>query len=174
MSSSPGLSRNRVIALVTIALGGMMLTACGPKTHRVKFHPISVMVLPPAPPKKIKISERIQFERGKARIRTRSHHVLDQVAATLKQRADIQLVEIQGHTDSKGKRAANLKLSLRRAQSVRQYLIRQGIEEARLACKGHGPNLPITTNTTRTGRRKNRRVEFIIVRQDLSITAHGG
>ena len=75
---------------------------------------------------------------------------------------EVTLVEIQGHTDSRGKRSYNLALSERRARSVRQYLIDAGVEPSRLMARGYGPDRPISPNITRRGRSQNRRVEFHI------------
>jgi outer membrane protein OmpA-like peptidoglycan-associated protein len=73
------------------------------------------------------------------------------------------LVIIEGHTDSHGGDAANLKLSNRRAQAVRQYIIaNMGIEESRVESIGYGESKPIASNETKSGRLKNRRIDLII------------
>jgi len=74
-------------------------------------------------------------------------------------------VRIEGHTDSRGTRAHNMKLSAARAASVRQHLMGLGIDPARMDAQGYGPDQPIETNKTAAGREKNRRVEFIITQQ---------
>lgn len=71
-------------------------------------------------------------------------------------------VSILGHTDSVGSDAYNQKLSSRRAQAVANYLQTLGLSENRITWKGYGGNKPITTNDNETGRRQNRRVEFVI------------
>ena len=71
-------------------------------------------------------------------------------------------VEVQGHTDSQGDDDFNLKLSQRRAESVRLYLIKRGITSDRLDPKGYGETVPIADNRTSDGRAQNRRVEFVI------------
>lgn len=68
--------------------------------------------------------------------------------------------EIQGHTDSSGAADYNMTLSLRRANAVRDYLIRAGIAPQRLRVKGYGEERPIATNETPEGRAQNRRVEL--------------
>ena len=101
------------------------------------------------------------FETGQARIRTVSHPLLNEVALALKDNAKIR-VEIQGHTDSQGNDALNLKLSQRRADAVRIYLIKKGITSDRMVARGHGETVPIADNRTAAGRAQNRRVEFVI------------
>ena len=73
-------------------------------------------------------------------------------------------VEIQGHSDSRGKRNYNISLSLKRAQAVRNYLIHKGIDAKRITAKGYGPDRPIDTNDTPAGRANNRRVELKPIR----------
>lgn len=68
----------------------------------------------------------------------------------------------EGHTDSTGGYEFNMKLSVDRAQSVRTYLISQGIPRDAIAAEGFGPNDPIADNSTADGRQKNRRVELIV------------
>ena len=70
-------------------------------------------------------------------------------------------IEVQGHTDDRGNDSHNMTLSDARAQSVREYLIAQGIDAARLTARGYGETTPIESNRTASGRAANRRVEFI-------------
>ena len=72
-------------------------------------------------------------------------------------------IEISGHTDKTGSEPMNFKLSEARAKSVVEYLVRKGIDRARLEYKGFGSLQPIADNATTTGRTKNRRVEFKIL-----------
>jgi OOP family OmpA-OmpF porin len=69
-------------------------------------------------------------------------------------------VIITGHTDNKGTAAYNKKLSLRRAQSVRDYLVSLGVDPGKLEVRGEGLAKPIADNSTEEGRAKNRRVEI--------------
>ena len=73
------------------------------------------------------------------------------------------VVEIGGHTDNIGATSDNLSLSKRRAETVVQYLIQQGIPKNRLQAKGYGSAQPITENNTAEGRAKNRRSEMKIL-----------
>jgi outer membrane protein OmpA-like peptidoglycan-associated protein len=75
-------------------------------------------------------------------------------------------VRIEGHTDAKGSAEHNRILSNGRANAVRDYLVAHGIAVERLDAKGYGPDLPLDTNKTAEGREKNRRVEFVIVKDE--------
>lgn len=90
--------------------------------------------------------------------------VLDQLMDFLNENRTIS-IEVQGHTDNIGNDAFNLKLSESRAQSVYNYLIEQGILEARLTYQGFGKSMPVSDNDTEEGRAKNRRTVFVITRK---------
>ena len=113
----------------------------------------------------IKIFERalrgVQFESGKDIIKSSSHPILNEVVTVMKENPDYNL-EINGHTDNIGPEAMNLILSQKRAEAVKNYLTRNGIEASRMTAKGYGPTMPVANNTTSFGRAKNRRVEFKI------------
>ena len=114
---------------------------------------------------KIIITEPVYFATNKAAILDQSFEILDEVARVLKENPQITLVRIEGHTDSRGKDSYNQKLSQKRAESVRKYLIGRGIDRDRLEAVGYGEAQPIADNETQEGRAKNRRVEFTIVEQ---------
>src|SRR5258708_5666252 len=86
----------------------------------------------PAPPAYIEISSKIEFVTGKADLRPESKKVIDEVAEKMRSNAQIPLVETGGHTDDRGGAAQNQDLSQRRADPGRDYLVKQGIEAARL------------------------------------------
>ena len=113
---------------------------------------------------KIELKQAIFFQTAKAVIMQRSFGLLDEVAAVLKARPSMQ-VRIEGHTDIRGGRAYNLRLSQSRADSVRAYLVGNGISSDRMQAKGYGPDQPIENNKTAVGRERNRRVEFMITQQ---------
>ncbi len=69
---------------------------------------------------------------------------------------------IEGHTDSMGEASKNKLLSQQRADAVKQYLSSRGIVESRIETRGFGEEVPVATNTTKAGRRLNRRVEIVI------------
>lgn len=112
----------------------------------------------------IAITQQVQFETGKATIRPQSYGLLSDVAKVLKAHPEIELLQIQGHTDNKGPRYVNVKLSSDRAKSVRKWLIDHGIDKKRLVTHGYGPDRPIASNATAEGRARNRRVEFHVLR----------
>jgi outer membrane protein OmpA-like peptidoglycan-associated protein len=113
---------------------------------------------------KIEILDKIYFDTGKATIQKRSFGLLEQIAQTLRIHPEIKKVRIEGHTDSQGSDAFNLKLSQERADSVRKHLIETGkLEDGRLEAKGFGEERPVASNNTARGREQNRRVEFVIL-----------
>ncbi len=113
----------------------------------------------------IEILETVKFETGKAILKVESNGLLDEIAATLRSRPDILLVEIGGHTDDQGADAANVTLSQNRANAVRDYLVAKGITASRLTSMGYGEAKPIAPNRMESGRALNRRVEFQIVKR---------
>lgn len=108
----------------------------------------------------IRISQKIYFETNKSVIQGRSFEILDTVATVLADYPAIS-IEIQGHTDSRGPDAKNLKLSESRANAVRAYLLGKGVAPERLSARGYGEERPIDSNKTASGREANRRVEFV-------------
>ena len=77
---------------------------------------------------------------------------------------DIKLtIIVEGHTDNVGDPIQNKRLSLERAYNIREYLISKGIAGFRIQFKGYGDIKPIADNNTEEGRKKNRRVEFVIL-----------
>jgi outer membrane protein OmpA-like peptidoglycan-associated protein len=115
---------------------------------------------------RIRIRRKIHFRTNSDVINENSFSLLDEVADILLKNPQIQKVEIQGHTDDRGNRDHNVELSQKRAESVREYLIRAGVSGDRLDAKGFGPNRPIAPNVIDTGRAKNRRVEFHILQAE--------
>jgi outer membrane protein OmpA-like peptidoglycan-associated protein len=101
----------------------------------------------------------VNFETGKAILLPESQSVLDQVAQSLLDNPGVN-VEVGGHTDNRGRAAANVRLSEARAQAVRDYLISKGVDGARISARGYGQENPIADNATATGRAANRRVEL--------------
>jgi adhesin transport system outer membrane protein len=101
----------------------------------------------------------IRFETNKWDLKTGSYDVLEEIAAWLTSKPNL-MIEIQGHSDSRGPRAYNIDLSQRRAQAIIAYLVHKGIDTARMKPKGYGPDRPIASNDNAAGRAKNRRVEI--------------
>ena len=113
----------------------------------------------------IQILQQVQFEFGKATIKTASYPILDEVWKLLEANPEITLLSIEGHTDNKGGDELNLRLSKDRAHSCLDYLAKKGIAQNRLTSEGFGKDRPIDSNDTDEGRAKNRRVEFHIKSQ---------
>jgi len=103
----------------------------------------------------------IYFDFDKTTLKRESFVELDKVVDFLKKNSKIE-IEISGHTDSKGSDDYNLTLSQGRSQSVVDYMISQGINEARLTAHGYGEGKPVDTNDTPAGQANNRRVEFTV------------
>lgn len=101
----------------------------------------------------------VTFDTDSADIRSNFYEVLNSVAIVLKE-YNKTLINVTGHTDSTGTEAYNLNLSQRRATSVGQYLINQGIDPTRIASAGMGESQPIASNDTPQGREQNRRVQI--------------
>ncbi len=112
----------------------------------------------------IKILQKIFFRTGSSHIKHKSYGVLDQVAEVLGSRKDIR-VRIEGHTDNRGGKRSNLRLSKRRAASVRKYLIKKGVAEDRLESEGFGMSKPLVPNNNWRNRAKNRRVQFKVIKK---------
>ncbi len=101
----------------------------------------------------------ILFDTGKSSIQKESEKVLNDIVAIINEYPTAKF-RIEGHTDSVGSEANNLKLSKERAASVMQYLIENGVGSSRLSSEGFGEGKPIASNNTKTGRSVNRRVEI--------------
>lgn len=109
------------------------------------------------------VLEGVFFDLNKATIRPESEEFLNGVAKTLKENPDTE-IEIHGHTDNTGSDEYNMILSQRRADAVKGYLVRQGVNPSRITTMGYGEESPIATNATPEGRQKNRRIEFVRVK----------
>jgi len=112
----------------------------------------------------IVILDQVQFKTGSAVILPASDELLTQVAAVLNEHPEILKVEVQGHTDSRGGKKYNQRLSEKRSAAVVKWLTKKGnIDASRLTSHGYGMDEPIAENDTPEGRQKNRRVQFKIV-----------
>jgi outer membrane protein OmpA-like peptidoglycan-associated protein len=104
------------------------------------------------------------FETGKSELKGGAASNLSKLSAFLTKYPDRTIV-IEGHTDSVGSDDYNVNLSQRRANSVQQFLLAQGIASNRLSSSGKGENFPVASNDSSSGRQMNRRVEVIIANQ---------
>lgn len=112
----------------------------------------------------IKIGEQVRFALASRTILPESDELLGAVKQLLSDHPEIELVSVEGHTDATGPAPLNLQLSRERAAAVVEWLAARGIARGRLTSQGFGPERPIDTNDSEAGRRKNRRVEFRILR----------
>jgi outer membrane protein OmpA-like peptidoglycan-associated protein len=110
----------------------------------------------------------IHFQTNSATIVSSSFVLLKDVADILRDFPAIELIRIEGHTDSDGEANMNKYLSQSRAESVRRFLMGEGIEEDRMLAVGLGEENPIASNRTTKGKKSNRRVEIHIVNVDQS------
>jgi outer membrane protein OmpA-like peptidoglycan-associated protein len=113
---------------------------------------------------KLKILDKVFFDLGRSSIQPRSLGLLDNVAQVLVAHPELKQVSIEGHTDNQGLAAQNKKLSQERADAVKAYLVKRGVEAARLTATGLGQEQPAESNDTPAGRDANRRVEFNLPR----------
>ncbi|MCG5502092.1 OmpA family protein [Ectothiorhodospira lacustris] len=103
----------------------------------------------------------VLFATGRSELRGGAVRNLDQLAVFLREHPERTAI-IEGHTDSVGSASANMRLSEQRADSVKRYLVRQGVDANRLHAAGRGQDYPVAENNTASGRQQNRRVEIII------------
>jgi OOP family OmpA-OmpF porin len=127
---------------------------------------------PPAPgplveieTNRLSLKDDINFDTAKDTLKPNSVHIVNEVALILASHPELKRVRIEGHTDSVGSHAYNLDLSRRRARTVVRALVRRGIAASRLESEGYAYDRPVASNATALGRAKNRRVEFVIVRE---------
>jgi OOP family OmpA-OmpF porin len=111
----------------------------------------------------IVLPDQVYFDTGQATITSRSDALLYEVAEVLVAHPEILRVEVQGHTDIRGKLDSNMLLAEARAKAVRDVLVNRSIDPGRLVVKAYGPNDPAAPNETAAGRRRNRRVELEIL-----------
>lgn len=108
------------------------------------------------------IHDKIHFETNLAVIKPESFELLNMIARTLVEHPEVLGVRIEGHADERGGDSFNLDLSRRRAESVRQYLIRAGVAPDRLSAEGFGEERPLDKESNEEAWAANRRVEFHI------------
>ena len=155
-------NNTKKIVIGVLVLGGLAALAY----FLLRKKPVKT---PPSIPLKVlkDAFDQLTFEFNKATILPSSYSSLNELAETLNQpEASSWKLKIEGHTDSKGSDEYNLKLSQLRSDSVKSYLESKGVSAGRISAVGYGETKPIASNDTDEGRAKNRRVEFIIEKQD--------
>ena len=111
---------------------------------------------------KVYILKGIFFETSSSRLAKASSRQLDVIAKHMKENKEVS-IKIQGHTDNSGKKEINQKISLRRANAVKEALVSRGIEASHIVTVGQADSQPIADNTTKSGRATNRRVDIRVL-----------
>ena len=106
--------------------------------------------------------DNLHFASGQATILKSSYKELAELIEYLTMKPNLR-IEIAGHTDSDGEEKSNLKLSIKRALAIKNYLIKKGIKASRLFHKGYGESRPVADNSTSAGKAKNRRTEIRVL-----------
>jgi outer membrane protein OmpA-like peptidoglycan-associated protein len=140
--------------MIVIALGGLAMADTKPTKGRTVVVDTSIEIL-----------DRVTFENDSATLTAKSFPILDAVAATLKGNENILVVEVQSHTDERGDAKHNLDLSQKRAEVVRNYIIAQHIDPARLVAQGYGGTQPVDRGHNAAAWDKNQRVAFLILKR---------
>lgn len=180
----------------TVLIVSLLAAACGPKgTDR------EGTLKPPgppapsgkgdlvinAPPKHLEVQHdvlrlapgtHINFSTDSASILPDSEPVMNEVGEVMKLNPNVEF-RIEGHTDNTASQDHNMALSERRAVAVKAWLVGYGIPDSRLETLGCGENVPTADNSSEEGRAENRRVEFVIKREDhprgnCELYKHGG
>ncbi len=129
--------------------------------------PVVAPVAPPAPPAppaatKVTYAADAFFDFNKSVIKPEGKAKLDDLVGKIKD-INLEVIIAVGHTDAVGGDAYNQKLSIRRSEAVKAYLVSKGIEKNRVYTEGKGEKQPVADNKTSEGRAKNRRVEIEVV-----------
>ncbi len=112
---------------------------------------------------RLTLSGEVLFDFDSAELRDTARAALDEVADEIRNYPSAQVI-VEGHTDAKGSDAYNQTLSEQRAESVRRFLVQEGVVESEESeIRGHGESRPVASNDTETGRQSNRRVDLIII-----------
>ena len=114
------------------------------------------------------VFDNLNFEFGKAEIKKDSYPYLDNLVDTLLKSKTWKL-DIEGHTDDTGSDDFNMKLSQKRADAVKEYLVSKGISEDLITPQGYGETKPLVPNNSNSNREKNRRVEFKIIKPNNEV-----
>ena len=156
----------------------MAIAECDPDLMP-KPAPARVVTPPPPPPppakpapapkpkpkpvaEKVTLAADVLFDFDKSVVKPEGKSKLDDLAQKVKA-INLEVVIAIGHTDSIGSDAYNQKLSVRRAESVKAYLVSKGVEPNRIYTEGKGEKQPVASNKTKDGRQKNRRVEIEVI-----------
>ncbi|MDM0122874.1 MULTISPECIES: outer membrane protein OmpA [Variovorax] len=139
------------------------LVPAAPATVATPSTPVAP-VAPPAPPaaSKVTFAADAFFDFDKSVLKPEGRAKLDDLVSKIRD-VNLEVIIAVGHTDSVGSDAYNQRLSVRRAEAVKAYLVTKGIERNRVYTEGKGEKQPVADNKTAEGRAKNRRVEIEVV-----------
>ncbi|MDR2426612.1 MAG: OmpA family protein [Endomicrobium sp.] len=144
--------------------------------NRAETEPLRIIVASTPKEAEIKETERgliitlgakVLFDFDKFNLKRGARQTVKEVADLLKMYPDNK-ISVEGHTDWKGSVSYNQKLSENRAKSVRDFLVKEGVDSSRIKMVGYGKLRPVASNETAKGRDQNRRVEIIILKDDDS------
>ncbi len=156
---------NKSLALAAI-VAAVALSACGKKEEAAAPAPAPAPAAAPAPAPaaatKVTYAADAFFDFDKSVLKKEGKAKLDDLVGKVKG-INLEVIIAVGHTDSVGADAYNQKLSVRRAEAVKAYLVSKGIEKNRVYTEGKGEKQPVADNKTKEGRAKNRRVEIEVV-----------
>jgi OOP family OmpA-OmpF porin len=173
---APAMAPSRAGSLPAITVDGRIPNcscktdpSCCAKPVVAEPEPAPVVVPPPPPapaPKPVIIEKgrqtlNVEFDFDKSTIKKGYYKDIDDLVKVMKDYPDLNVV-IEGHTDSVGTAAYNKKLSQRRAEAVKKYMVESGINANRLKAQGFGMDKPIASNETKEGQQQNRRVEAAV------------
>ena len=151
----------RIIQFFLLACAAVVMTGCV-----TGYEVAPYATTPPAGATHSTLNEAVLFARGSAVLKKGSGKVLDTVAADLKKNDN--KFTVQGHTDSTGTEAGNMKLSQKRADAVKAALVKRGIKAERIRTKGYAAKRPVVKDAkTAADHQKNRRV-VIVYMDDIS------
>lgn len=124
---------------------------------------------------RLDILDRVYFRTNRAAIQRRSHSLLENVGRVLTSHPEITSVRVEGHTDSRGSRERNVRLSQERAEAVVAFLVEHGVSADRLHARGFGPDRPVVEGASTSAEyAQNRRVEFHIAEDDAAASGVEG
>ncbi len=132
---------------------------CDPAYVKEEPAPVQETVAPVA--EKLEFAADAFFDTDKSIVKKEGKAKLDKLASDISG-LDVEVIVCVGHTDSRGSEAYNQKLSERRANAVKSYLVSKGVNGKKIVTEGKGELQPIADNATRAGRAKNRRVEITV------------
>jgi OOP family OmpA-OmpF porin len=165
IGKNPSNSDRAAGAGVGAAVGATIGALLGNYLCREEAAPPPPKPAPPPPPPpargtKIETLTGANFDFNKSTLRPDGKAKIDHAIKVMQDHTDLR-VSVEGHTDSIGSDAYNQKLSERRAQTVRDYMVAKSISASRVSTRGFGKTKPIASNKTAEGRAQNRRVEIV-------------